>query len=82
MDALSFAWAGGLNAGEPHYYRIQGSRLLAEYDNTQRGVNHVHTVWRGPRRRLRDGHPRRPLRPVSPLTTCRLASAGGPPVNR
>jgi hypothetical protein len=23
--------------------------LLAEYDNTQRGANHVHTVWRDPR---------------------------------
>ena len=32
--------------GEPHYYRVQGGTLLAEYDNTQRGVNHVHTVWR------------------------------------
>jgi hypothetical protein len=46
LDDLSFGWAGGLLPGEPHYYRIQGSRLLAEYDNTQRGVNHVHTVWR------------------------------------
>lgn len=43
---LAFGWAGGLLPGEPHYYRVQGSRLLAEYDNTQRGVNHVHTVWR------------------------------------
>ena len=46
LDALWFAWAGGLAPGEPHYYRVQGTRLLAEYDNTQRGVNHVHTVWR------------------------------------
>ena len=46
LDALCFAWAGGLAPGEPHYYRVQGTRLLAEYDNTQRGVNHVHTVWR------------------------------------
>ncbi len=46
LDALCFAWAGGLEPGQPHYYRIQGTRLLAEYDNTQRGVNHVHTVWR------------------------------------
>jgi hypothetical protein len=46
LDALSFAWAGGLDPGEPHYYRVQGARLLAEYDNTQRGVNHIHTVWR------------------------------------
>jgi hypothetical protein len=46
LDGLCFAWAGGLEPGEPHYYRVQGTRLLAEYDNTQRGVNHVHTVWR------------------------------------
>jgi hypothetical protein len=46
LDALSFAWAGGVEPGQPHYYRIQGAHLLAEYDNTQRGVNHVHTVWR------------------------------------
>ncbi len=46
LDTLSFAWAGALEPGQPHYYRVQGSRLLAEYDNTQRGVNHVHTVWR------------------------------------
>jgi len=46
LDQLAFAWAGGVEPGEPHYYRVQGRRLLAEYDNTQRGVNHVHTVWR------------------------------------
>ena len=48
IDALHFAWAGGIEAGEPHYYRIQGPRLLVEYDNTQRDVNHVHSVWRDP----------------------------------
>jgi hypothetical protein len=46
LDELAFGWAGGVLPGEPHYYRVQGRRLLAEYDNTQRGVNHVHTVWR------------------------------------
>jgi hypothetical protein len=46
LDELSFAWAGAVEPGRPHYYRVQGRRLLAEYDNTQRGVNHVHTVWR------------------------------------
>ena len=46
LDRLAFAWAGGLEAGEPHYYRVQGPALLVEYDNTQRGVNHVHAVWR------------------------------------
>jgi Protein of unknown function (DUF3500) len=46
LDSLHFAWAGGIEVGEPHYYRIQGSQLFCEYDNTQRDVNHVHTVWR------------------------------------
>ena len=34
--------------GQPHYYRIQGPRLLIEYDNVQNGANHVHSVWRDP----------------------------------
>jgi Protein of unknown function (DUF3500) len=45
---VHFAWAGGTGRGQPHYYRLQGPRLLAEYDNTQHEVNHVHTVWRDP----------------------------------
>jgi hypothetical protein len=45
---FGFAWAGGREPGEPHYYRVQGPRLLVEYDNTQRNVNHVHAVWRDP----------------------------------
>ncbi len=48
--ALSFAWAGGLERGEGHYYRIQGPGLLVEYDNTQNDANHIHTVWRDPER--------------------------------
>jgi hypothetical protein len=50
LNLLHFAWAGGLEPGEGHYYRVQGPSLLAEYDNTQRGANHVHTVWRDPSR--------------------------------
>ncbi len=46
MDHMHFAWAGSAERYEPHYYRIQGRRLLIEYDNTQRGANHIHTVWR------------------------------------
>jgi hypothetical protein len=46
FDRLGFLWAGSAERGEPHYYRIQGERLLIEYDNTQRGANHIHTVWR------------------------------------
>jgi hypothetical protein len=48
LERLRFAWAGGLEPGEGHYYRVQGPELLAEYDNTQRGANHIHTVWRHP----------------------------------
>jgi hypothetical protein len=43
---ISFAWAGGINKGDPHYYRIQTASFLIEYDDTQNGANHIHTVWR------------------------------------
>jgi hypothetical protein len=46
FDDLHFLWAGGTEVGVPHYYRVQGGDLLAEYDNAQRAGNHVHTVWR------------------------------------
>ncbi len=46
IQELSFLWAGGIEKDEPHYYRVQGTRLFVEYDNTQRGTNHIHTVWR------------------------------------
>lgn len=45
-DKLFFAWAGGLEPGEPHYYRVQGGHFVLEYDNTQNGANHVHSLWR------------------------------------
>jgi len=41
-----FAWAGSLEPGEGHYYRIQTRAFLFEYDNTQNGANHIHAVWR------------------------------------
>lgn len=44
--AIHFAWAGGKERGEPHYYRVQGKTFLLEYDNTQNDANHVHSVWR------------------------------------
>lgn len=46
VDKISFAWAGGIERGEGHYYRIQGPTFLMEYDNTQDKANHVHTTWR------------------------------------
>lgn len=46
FDTIRFAWAGGDERYQPHYYRIQGDRLFIEYDNTQRDANHIHAVWR------------------------------------
>lgn len=48
LDAVHLAWAGPTDPGAPHYYRLQGPRLLIEWDNTQRGANHAHSVWRDP----------------------------------
>jgi hypothetical protein len=46
LDKVSFAWAGSLEKGQRHYYRVQGPTFLLEYDNTQNDANHVHAVWR------------------------------------
>ncbi len=46
LDKIHFAWAGGVNKGDPHYYRVQSPSFLIEYDNTQNNANHIHTVWR------------------------------------
>jgi hypothetical protein len=46
LDEVHFGWAGSTEAGEPHYYRVQGPTVLIEYDNTQRDANHAHSVWR------------------------------------
>jgi len=48
LDAVHFAWAGSTAPGEAHYYRLQGPRLLIEWDNTQNNANHAHSVWRDP----------------------------------
>jgi hypothetical protein len=46
QEKIHFAWAGGLERGQGHYYRIQGPTFLIEYDNTQNNANHVHCVFR------------------------------------
>jgi Protein of unknown function (DUF3500) len=58
----TFAWAGGLRAGQGHYYRIQAPGLLVEFHNAQRSANHAHTVLRRPGRRLRRVAAARPPR--------------------
>ena len=49
LDGVHLAWAGSLEPGEPHYHRLQGPGLLVEWDDTQDGANHAHSVWRDPR---------------------------------
>ena len=43
---VTFAWAGSDVPGNGHYYAIRGGRLVIEYDNTQNGANHIHSVFR------------------------------------
>ena len=50
LGAIHFAWAGPLEPGHAHYFRLHGPRLLIEHDNTQNDANHVHSVWRDPTR--------------------------------
>lgn len=43
---VHFAWAGPISRSEGNYYLVQGPGFLIEYDNTQTGNNHIHSVWR------------------------------------
>lgn len=46
LQNLHFAWAGEIEPGQPHYYRVQSGEFVLEYDNVQNGANHPHSVWR------------------------------------
>jgi hypothetical protein len=46
LDKIFFTWAGGMNKGDLHYYRVHGPSFLIEFNNTQNQGNHVHSVWR------------------------------------
>jgi hypothetical protein len=46
VDKIYFAWAGSMEKGQGHYYRIHGPTFLIEYDNVQNNANHIHSVWR------------------------------------
>jgi hypothetical protein len=48
LENLTFAWAGGTDPGQRHYFRIQGPTVIIEHDNTQDNGNHIHSVWRDP----------------------------------
>ena len=46
LDGVTFAWAGSVERGQGHYYAIKAPSWLIEYDNTQNGANHIHSVFR------------------------------------
>ena len=46
QDQIRFGWAGEIEKGAPHYYRVQGPTFLLEFDCVQNGANHIHAVWR------------------------------------
>jgi hypothetical protein len=46
LDTVHFCWAGEMERGKPHYYRVQGPSFLVEFENAQSGGNHIHVVWR------------------------------------
>jgi hypothetical protein len=46
IENIGFAWAGSIERGQRHYYRVQGPTFLIEYDNAQNDGNHVHSIWR------------------------------------
>ena len=50
MNDIRFVWMGDqtpeMGEGKGHYYRLHGTTLLIEYDNTQNNANHVHSVVR------------------------------------
>jgi len=47
LDEVSVAWMGGTEPGSMMYYRIQGPRVLIEFDHT-RNADHIHAVYRDP----------------------------------
>jgi hypothetical protein len=50
LAKIHFAWIGDqhpeIGPGHGHYYRIHGPTFLIEFDNTQNGGNHIHSVVR------------------------------------
>ncbi|RFC47317.1 MAG: Protein of unknown function DUF3500 [Verrucomicrobia bacterium] len=43
---IRFAWSGGFEFGQGHYYRVQGKTFVLEYCNVQNGAMHPHVSWR------------------------------------
>lgn len=46
LSEVQFGWAGSTEAGNSHYYRLQGTTFLLEFDNSRNSGRHIHSVWR------------------------------------
>lgn len=51
LGKVHFAYAGGLEPGKPHTYRVQGPTFVVEFLNVQADsagnpANHIHSAWR------------------------------------
>jgi hypothetical protein len=51
LDKVHFAYTGGLEAGQPHTYRIQGPTFVVMFlneqaDSAKNPANHIHSAWR------------------------------------
>jgi hypothetical protein len=51
IDKVHFAYAGGIEPGQPLTYRIQGPTFRVEFlnvqaDSAKNPANHIHSVWR------------------------------------
>ena len=46
VDSLTFGWAGSVEPGQSHYYRLQGPTFLLEFDNSRNHGAHIHSVRR------------------------------------
>jgi len=44
LDRIIFSWAGSMEPGRPHYYRVLGPTFVIEY--TSASGNDAHSVWR------------------------------------
>jgi hypothetical protein len=46
VEGIKFSWTGPADRTAGHAYRVQGPTFLIEFNNTQNGANHIHSVWR------------------------------------
>jgi hypothetical protein len=46
VENFHFAWSGGTDHGQKHYYRVHSGDFVIEYDNRQDEANHIHSVLR------------------------------------